>query len=147
MKNIKEILNHLPIPYDKIKIQKCLQTITKGLPQRYHKYILYMYLKGETLYFVTKHQAINFELYQKLNDIKMMLRLIQTKMNRCKSINISSIKAYTSYTKKETPKKVEDIKFYIQEAKGDFKNLAKNKKIYEEFEEIRKIIKNKNSIP
>jgi hypothetical protein len=142
MKNIKEILNHLPIPYDKIKIQKCLQTITKGLPQRYQKYILYMYLKGETLYFVTKHQAINFELYQKLNDIKSMLRLIQTKMNRCKSINISSIKAYTSYTKKETPKKIDNIKFYIQ-AKGDFKNLAKNEKIHKAFEEIREIIKNK----
>jgi hypothetical protein len=143
MKNIKEILNHLPIPYDKIKIQKCLKTITKTLPERYHKYILYIYLKGETIYFVTKHQAINFELYQKLNDIKMMLALIQKKMNRCNSIKISSLKAYTSYTKIEKPKKIDhNLKFYKQ-LDGDFKNLAKNKKIYKKFEEIREIIKSK----
>jgi len=145
MKNIKEILNHLPIPYDKIKIQKCLQTITKGLPQRYHKYISYVYLKGETLYFVTKHQAINFELYQKLNEIKTMLRLIQTKMNRCKSIKISSIKAYTSLQKEKSITIERDIKFYKQTLEGNFTNLAKNPTIYEKFENIREIIKNRKN--
>ena len=143
MKNIKEILNHLPVPYDKIKIQKCLKLLTQGLPIHYKNNILYMYLKGETLYFVTKHQAINFELYQKLNDIKMMLRLIQNKMDRCHSIKISNIKAFTTYAKKTTPKKIDNLKFYKKQLKGDFKNLAKNKKIYEAFEEIREIIKNK----
>ncbi len=143
MKNIKEILNHLPVPYDKIKIQKCLKLLIKGLPIHYKNNILYMYLKGETLYFVTKHQAINFELYQKLSDIKMMLRLIQNKMNRCKSIKISNIKTFTTYTKKETPKKQPDLKFYLKKREGNFTNKAKNKKIYETFEEIRKILKNK----
>jgi len=144
MKNIKEILNHLPVPYDKIKIQKCLKLLTKGLPAHYKNNILYMYLKGETLYFVTKHQAINFELYQKLNDIKMMLRLIQNKMDRCHSIKISNIKAYTTYVKKtSTPKIDTNLKFYLKKPKGEFKNLAKNKKIYEAFEEIREIIKNR----
>jgi hypothetical protein len=145
MKNIKEILKHLPLPYDKIKTQKCLKLLIKGLPIHYQNNILYMYLKGETLYFVTKHQAINFELYQKLNDIKTMLRFIQNKTNKCKSISISNIKAYTTYIKKQsTPTKIDStIKFYIKEKNGDFENKAKNKKIYEAFEEIRKIIKNK----
>ena len=145
MKNIKEILNHLPIPYDKIKIQKCLQLLIKGLPLHHKNNIIYMYLKGETLYFVTKHQAINFELYQKLSDIKLMLRLIQNKTNKCMSIKISNIKAYTTYTKNKPiiNKLNSDIKFYIKTKNGDFKNLAKNKKIYEAFEEIREIIKNK----
>ena len=146
MKNIKEILKHLPLPYEKIKIQKCLKAITKGLPKKYDKYILYIYLKGDTLYFVTKHQAINFELYQKLDDIKMMLKLIQIKMNRCKSVKINKIKAFTSNTPKkpQNNKKIENIKFYKQELKGDFINLAKNEKIKNKFEEIRKIIKNKS---
>jgi hypothetical protein len=145
MKNIKEILNHLELPYnDKIKMQKCLKLLTQGLPIHYKNNILYMYLKGETLYFVTKHQAINFELYQKLNDIKLMLRLIQTKMNRCKSVKISNIKAYTTYTKKNTQPTINsNTKFYLKKPKGDFENLATNKKIYKAFEEIREIIKNR----
>jgi len=144
MKNIKEILNHLPLPYDKIKIQKCLKLLIKGLPIHYKNNILYMYLKNETLYFVTKHQAINFELYQKLNDIKLMLKLIQNKTGKCKSIQISNIKAYTTYTKKTpTIQKSTDLKFYLKKRKGNFINKAKNKKIYEAFEEIREILKNK----
>jgi len=145
MKNIKEILSHLELPYnDKIKMQKCLKLLTKGLPSVYTNNILYMYLKGETLYFVTKHQAINFELYQKLNDIKLMLRLIQNKMNRCKSVKISNIKAYTTYVKKTSKPKIDpNLKFYLKKPKGNFKNLAKNKQIYEAFEEIREIIKSR----
>ena len=146
MKNIKTILKHLHLPYDdKIKIQRCLKLITKGLPIHITNNIQYMYLKGSTLYFVTKHQAINFELYQKLNDIKSMLRFIQNKMGKCNSVKIETIKTFTRYVKKEAvPTKIyEDVKFYIQNPKGDFKNLAKNKKIYNTFEEIRKIIQNK----
>ena len=145
MKDIKNILKHLELPYnDKIKMQKCLKLLTKGLPSIYTNNILYMYLKGETLYFVTKHQAINFELYQKLSDIKLMLKLIQNKMNRCKSIKISNIKAYTTYVKKQTPINIDtNLKFYMKHPKGNFKNLAKNKKIYKTFEEIREIIKNR----
>ena len=148
MKNIKEILKHLPLPYEKIKIQRCLKLITKGLPQKYEKYISYIYLKGETITFVTKHQAINFELYQKLDNIKTMLKLIQVKMNRCKNIKINNIKAFTINIPKKTEqnrnKKIEQIKFYKQELNGDFQNLAQNKEIYQKFEEIRKIIKAKS---
>jgi len=144
MKNIKTILKHLKLPYnDKIKTQRCLKLLIKGLPIHIVNNINYMYLKGETLYFTTKHQAINFELYQKLSDIKTMLRFIQNKMNKCNSIKISNIKTFTTYTKKQTPKKQTNLKFYIQKSNGNFKNLAKNKKIYETFEEIRKIVKNR----
>jgi len=144
MKNIKDILKHLPIPYDKIKIQKCLKLLINGLPIHYKNNILYMYLKGETLYFVTKHQAINFELYQKLSDIKLMLTLIQKKTGKCKSIKISNIKAFTTYTKKEKTSILHtDIKFYLKIKKGNFINKANNKYVYKRFEEIRKIIKSK----
>jgi len=145
MKNIKTILKHLQLPYDdKIKMQRCLKLLTKGLPSHLINNINYMYLKNDTLYFVTKHQAINFELYQKLNDIKTMLRFIQNKMKKCTSVKIENIKAYTQYVKKKPQiQTYNDIKFYIQKPNGDFKNLAKNKKIYEAFEEIREIIKNK----
>jgi hypothetical protein len=144
MKNIKEILKHTPLPYDKIKIQRCLKLITSCLPIHIKNNISFMYLKNETLYFNTKHPAINFELYQKLNDIKMMLKAIQSK-KRCLSIKITNIKAYTSYKKeKNIPKILTDIKFYIQPPPLNFENKAKNKKIKEKFEEIREIIKNKN---
>ncbi len=145
MKNIKEILNHLPVPYnDKIKVQRCLKKLISTLPPRYHKYILYTYLKGETMYIVTKHQAINFELYQKLSDIKTALSLIQKNLKKCNSIKISSLKAYTTYTKpQKTIQKIENFTLR-KELKGNFENLAKNKKIHKAFEEIRKIIKNKS---
>ena len=133
----------MPIPYDKIKVQRCLKMLIQGLPQHHKNNILYMYLKNETLYFATKHQAINFELYQKLSDIKLMLNLIQKKMNRCKTIKVSNIKAFTSYTKKQKININHNIKFYLKNPKGDFKNLAKNEKIHQAFEEIRNIIKNK----
>ena len=144
MKNIKEILNHLPVPYnDKIKIQRCLRSLISVLPNTHKKYILYTYLKGETLHIVTKHQGINTELYQKLSDIKSALYFIRKNFNKCHTIKISSLNIFTTYVKKQkTPKKVE---FTLhKELKGDFKNLAKNKKVYEAFEEIREIIKNKN---
>jgi hypothetical protein len=144
MKNVKEILKHTPLPYDKIKIQRCLKLVTSCLPIHLKNSISYMYLKNETLYFATKHPAINFELYQKLTDIKMMLRAIQLK-KRCLSIKITNIKAYTTYKKEKTPTKIpSDIKFYIKKPTVNFKNKAKNKQIKEKFEEIREIIKNKN---
>lgn len=145
MKNIKEILNHLPVPYNnKIKIQRCLKILISTLPKTQQKYILYTYLKGETLYIVTKHQAINFELYQKLSDIKTALSLIQKNLKKCNSIKISSLKAYTTYTKpRKTIQKIENFTLR-KELKGNFENLAKNKKIYKVFEEIREIIKNKS---
>jgi hypothetical protein len=143
MKNVKEILKHTPLPYNKIKIQRCLKLVTSCLPIHLKNSISYMYLKNETLYFATKHPAINFELYQKLTDIKMMLKAIQLK-KRCLSIKITNIKAYTLHTKEKPLSKIPDnIKFYIKEIKGDFENKAKNKKIYQKFEEIREIIKNK----
>jgi hypothetical protein len=144
MKNIKDILKHTPLPYDKIKMQRCFKLVTSGLPIHLKNNISFIYLKGETLHFVTKHPAINFELYQKLADIKMILRAIQLK-KRCLSIRITNIKAYTIYKKEKTPTKIpNDIKFYIQKPTTNFENRAKNKKIKEKFEEIREIIKNKN---
>jgi hypothetical protein len=144
MKNIKDILKHTPLPYDKIKMQRCFKLVTSGLPIHLKNNISFIYLKGETLHFVTKHPAINFELYQKLADIKMMLRAIQLK-KRCLSIRITNIKAYTIYKKEKKLTKIpNDIKFYIQRPTTNFENRAKNKKIKEKFEEIREIIKNKN---
>ena len=146
MKNIKEILKHLQLPYnDKIKVQRCLNLLIKGFPIHLKNNINYTYLKGETIYFSTKHPAINFELYQKLNDIKLMLKFIQQKMNKCNSIKITSIKCFTQYqVKKQTQKNEnEDIKFYLKNPNGDFENRATNKIIFEKFEEIRKIIKNR----
>jgi hypothetical protein len=144
MKNIKDILKHTPLPYDKIKMQRCFKLVTSGLPIHLKNNISFIYLKGETLHFVTKHPAINFELYQKLADIKMMLRAIQLK-KRCLSIRITNIKAYTTYKKEKKLTKIpNDIKFYIQRPTTNFENRAKNKKIKEKFEEIREIIKNKN---
>ncbi|RUM55769.1 MAG: hypothetical protein DSY40_03395 [Nautilia sp.] len=144
MKNIKEILKHTPLPYDKIKIQRCLKLVTSGLPIHLKNNISFMYLKGNTLYFATKHPAINFELYQKLSDIKMMLRAIQLK-KRCLSIKIDNIKCFSIYKKeKKNEKIIPDIKFYIKPLKGTFENRAKNPKIAKKFEEIREIIKNKN---
>ena len=144
MKNIKEILKHTPLPYDKIKTQRSLKIITSNIPIHINNKIYLMYLKGETLHFATKHPAINFELYQKLADIKMILKAIQSK-KRCLSIKITNIKAYTTYKKEKIPSKTPtNIKFYIQKLNGNFENKAKNKKIIQKFEEIREIIKNKN---
>jgi len=142
MKNIKEILKHTPLPSDKIKIQRCLKIITSCLPIHLKNNISYTYLKGETLHFVTKHPAINFELYQNLSNIKMMLNAIHKK-NRCLSIKVTNIKAYSKYTKQEAPKKNDIMKFYIKPLNGDFENKAKNPKVAKIFEEIREIIKNK----
>jgi hypothetical protein len=65
-------------------------------------------------------------------------------MNRCKSIKISNIKAFTTYVKKTPTIKIDNnYKFYLKKPTGDFKNLAKNENIYKKFEEIREIIKNR----
>jgi len=113
-----------------------LEVINKRVTNTLQNNILYMYLKNETLYFVTKHQAINFELYQKLSDIKLMLSLIQKKMNRCHSIKISNIKAYTTYTK-PTKSIKSSIPLKFKHPTKNFKNLAKNEEIHKIFEEIR----------
>jgi len=144
MKNIKDILKHTPLPYDKIKMQRCLKLITSSLPIHIKNNTSFMYLKGETLHFVTKHPAINFELYQKLANIKMILRAIHLKKG-CLSVKITNIKAYSKIVKKQKSQKLQnDLKFYIKKNNGNFENRAKNKKVATSFEEIREIIKTKN---
>ncbi len=145
MKNIKEILKHLPIPCEKLNEQKCLKQIINSLPVVYKNNIKYSYIKGSTIYFVTKHQAINLELYQKLNDIKLILKIFHSK-KQCLNIKIDSIKAWSdnrSYQKKELSPCLlsnEYYKYYIKEKKGNFINKAKNPIIKEKFEKIRQII-------
>ncbi|NPA55077.1 MAG: hypothetical protein GXO40_01785 [Epsilonproteobacteria bacterium] len=147
MKNVKDILNHLNLPYsNKIKLQKCAKLLINSLPVVYQNNILYAYIKGETLYIATKHQAINFELYQKLSDIKAMLALIQRKLNRCTSIKITTIKTFTKYNKPTPPHRANE-KFYKKPLKGDFINKATNPKIHDMFEQIRQEIQKNSTQP
>ncbi len=142
MKKIQDVIRHLPIPYEKLKIQKCLKMLIKGLPIRYQNNISYYYLKRKTFYIAIKHPALAFELYQKVSEIRVMLKLIQKKTGKCQSIEIEKIKTFIAEENRDNSKK-ENSTFlsFKQQAKGDFENRAKNKSVYEKFEEIRKIVK------
>jgi len=100
-------------------------------------------MKETTLFIITTHQGINRELFFKLDMIKSLLKLIQTKKEICLDIKIETLRTFTDNSPIKQPNHSKIIKFYIKNVK-DFENKAKNPIIKQKFEEIKEILRQKS---
>lgn len=106
----------------------------------------YAKIKWKTLFFVFENPAHKQEFEYKKERILQNLRAFYRYYKAdIQGLNISFEKiaaAVVFVQKKEQPKPMKQIQ-YKELSKGTFKNICKNLEIYTKFEEIRKIIKEK----
>jgi len=141
MKKMTEILEHIKInpTFKKVNIQSMLDKLVDILPPSIKGGIDFTYTKNRTLYFVLTHQLFKNEFKSNESLIKSLL----------KQLNIQDIDdiAYFVTNKPKIRKKSTItpplIIPYKRQSYGIFDNHAKNKKIYDKFEQIRSLIKKK----
>jgi hypothetical protein len=141
MENISEILNHIKINpiFKKVHTQSMLDRLVSILPANLKDGIDFYYTKNQILFFVLTHQLYKNEFKNNKELIKSLLKQLQ--LNSIVDIN---------YFVTNKPKRIEKSVFkpitvipYKRQSYAIFDNHAKNKKIYDKFEEIRKLIKKK----
>lgn len=139
MKKINAVFTQFPTPLGENKLQehRCVQKMFSFLPKVYQNNIRFGYIRGKTLYIVTKHQALNVELFHKLREIQGFLSLIKAKTTLCKGVEITAIRTFSKFEKKV---ELQTYKWYIKPV-NNFENQAKNPKIYKKFEEIKEILR------
>ncbi len=105
------------------------------------KRILYIYKKGETLYFVLAHPGFLMEFNYNKKHINEVLNLLSKRFKACEDIKISHIKAYHKYIPPPPPKKPKPIQRYKERALGEFEIATKNEELQKIFEQIRQRIR------
>lgn len=146
MKSAKDIINHL-INYPSYKelknhseCSKFLEILGRNLSQL----VKFCYVKNNILFFVM-HHPLGLQEMRSDSSINIIRSLLKTYCDFNKNsilCSVGDIKFFVAknltFTKTQAPKS--EILF-IEPSKGGFKNLAKNKQIYEKFEKIREIIR------
>lgn len=101
---------------------------------------MFLLYQKPSFIFALKHPCYKQEFDYKLTIIKQLLK--QYQQSKEELLGVMDIKAFVSnnaYQKSQT-QQAENLEVYGEIAKGDFKNLAKDKEIREIFESIRKAI-------
>lgn len=144
MKKASEMLNHLKInpTFKKIHTQSTLDKVVSFLPPNLKDGIDFYYIKNKTLFFVLIHQGYKFEFKNENN-----INLIKSLLNQASlSSQIDDVKYFV--TNKPKIKKAENLNKitfpkYERKSWAIFDNKAKDLNIYQKFEQIRALIKNK----
>jgi hypothetical protein len=147
MINTKELILNLSKDgrfSQKLNRQNCLDKLNLLLPKKIRDIILFNFVKHKTLYFAVEHQAYKMEVDYNSKIIRELINSFKV-IDNCKFITeIEVIKTYI-YTKKNIINDYAQTTkiFYKEKSFGNFENQANEKKIYQEFEKIRNIIKKK----
>jgi hypothetical protein len=141
MKTINQILNHIKInpTFKKVATQSMLDKLVNVLPTSLQNGIDFYYTKNKILFFVLTHQ-----LYK--NEFKNNKQLIKSLLKQLKLDYIDDIEYFVTNKPKPIIKKKTTITYTLQykrQSYAIFDNKAKNKKIYDKFEQIRELIKKK----
>ena len=139
MKSAREILTHV-IASDKVYEKKfCFMQIKSFLPKTLAEHILFMYDKGDTLFFVFDHPAYKQEFHYKVSVIKELLNDFKEQLSACS--HIKELKAFVSHKAlpKELPPSATEP-HYKEHSDGVFENSAEDCDVRAKFEEIRKVI-------
>jgi len=144
MKDSKTIISHLKKhpSMKSLNQQECYDILIGLLPKSLTNSIKFLYTKHDTLFFVLNHPSAKMEFNYKRNLIKDILKKIVTFHPNCKCIDLKDIKAFV--TNRKEPKVVESKEskiYYIEESRAEFTNIAKDERLFELFEEIKKVIK------
>ncbi|WP_458701115.1 hypothetical protein ACKGJI_03195 [Sulfurospirillum sp. 1307] len=148
MKDSKTIISHLKKHPSLKTLQKseCYEALLELLPNSLSNFIKFIYTKHDTLFFVLTHPSAKMEFNYKRNLIKTLLNTLETFQPKCKCINLKEIKAFV--TNKQVEEKIDknsSFIYYKERSSGKFENIAKNEKLYDLFEKIRKEIKKSNA--
>ncbi|PSM51965.1 hypothetical protein CBLAS_0500 [Campylobacter blaseri] len=127
-----------------------LNDFLKLFSQTHQKVIAFIYQKNEILYIACKHNAGLQELKRDSNikNIKDLLKMFLMARPNSELKNASDIRIFvaTNYMKRKIKmmqtlqKERETQHIYYEKSSGKFKNNIKDKKAFEIFEEIRKLI-------
>ncbi len=124
--------------YKKVKIQTKLDKLLNILPVNLKSGVEFFYTKNNILFFVLNHQMYK-------NEFKHNSMLILSLLREIGFENIKDIKYFVTNKpkiKKFKPKMVEYPQ-YKRVSYGIFDNLASNRLVFEKFEQIRDLIKEK----
>ncbi len=139
MQKISEVLKHIKLnpTFKKVNTQSMLDKLVDILPLHLKDGIDFYYTKNNILFFVLTHQ-----LYK--NEFKNSKELIKTLLKHLKIEDIIDVEYFVTnkpkIVTKEVIKPIEIIP-YKRRSYAIFDNNAKNKKIYDKFEDIRELIK------
>lgn len=142
MKSAKDIVYHLfvNLPNNKIIEKKfCFMHLKTFLPKSFQDHILFIYDKGNTLFFVFDNHIVASEFNYKIIEIKAILKNFKEKFEACR--HITQIKSFVSYKTMVNNNPSSSETFYKEPSNGDFKNSATDSDVKKIFEEIREIIK------
>ncbi len=147
MKDTKFIIQHLKNDprFSKLKQYECFNKLKKILSTNLQNAIKSTYEKNNILYFILVNHIYKMEFNYSLKLIIKLLNTLKSEHIECREIK--DVKFFIT-------NKIDDFKdleqkstniFYEEKSKGDFKNLAEDKKIKEIFEDIRNIILKNNN--
>jgi hypothetical protein len=142
MKDSKTIISHLKKnPFlTNLKQEDCFSTLLELLPKSFTRHVKFLYIKNNTLFFVLSHPSAKMEFNYKRNLIKGLLKQVINFHKECSCFEDKEIKAFISNKEKEHfEPKISHIS-YEERSNGKFKNCAKDKKLYDLFEQIREEI-------
>lgn len=142
MKNSEQLISHFrsQSAFAPLKNLACIDAVKELLPPRLHKFILFGYIRHNTVFFALNHPGAKQEFDNIINSIKTPLRNIPPLA--CKNTEIYDVRAFVSHKKplsftKSVPKEMH----YNERSQGEFQNSIENETLHNVFEEIRSIIK------
>jgi hypothetical protein len=147
MKNAQHIILSLQdhASFAKLAQVHCIQTVQNLLLPSVQRYILFGYIKNDTLFFVFNHNAGKQEFDNNIQSIKSALRLHTPK--ECVKMP-KDIKGFVShkFLKATQPFFVGSSTplHFHERARGEFTNSVKDTRLSMLFEEIRTIVHAKN---
>lgn len=146
MKSSKEIISHIiNLPsYKELKNHSECDQLIQMLGQNFSRLIKFAYVKNNTLFFILLHPAGMQEL-KRDSSINRIRSILKTYLNFNKNSILANVVEFKFFiTNQPISRQIEPLQskiLFVEPSFGEFKNLAKNEKIYEKFEKIRKIIK------
>lgn len=144
MKQANEIVKHLFFASsDKLSKSRFFLRAIELMPKTLADELLFCYMKGKTLFFVTKNHSMVFELNYKLKSLKEALRLLADMGGFDDFRDFDDIKTFaTKYDQNQTPPSTASRTYLENErSSGKFEVHTSNDRLSRIFEEIREMIK------
>lgn len=143
MKNSQNIISCLINKIPNFKVFRELERLKIFLPLDMRKSVVYISLKNNTLFFAFDHPAYAYEFRRheidniktSLQDYKEQFPSIPPEVKITSFVPGNFIKPF-----KESEKNTTHVMIYKEHSEAKFENIAKDEKLYNEFEAIRKII-------
>jgi len=147
MKNSAQVLSHLvhQPQYKKLAQHQCIDAVKALMPPHLQKMVTFAYVKQKVLYFVLSHPGAKQEFDIIITSIKTPLKLYPPQ--KCQEMPFEDIRAYVSHKPlvKEESTTRETVPYYDEQSSGTFENPARDPKLHQIIEAIRKSITSDNT--